>query len=143
MTIHTSSYVYRNLVSLQTSMQDVSKFLIELSSARILFFSKTKIKNKLYNILHSLRAKNTQLLTSVTLELLSRAEKPNSSESVPPVTSNTLEFDAGFAHYHGICRPKNFTQAVESFKEVRICFYAWECKLMCCNSNASEPQRVF
>lgn len=122
LTIHSSSYVYRNLVSLQTSMQDVNKFLIELSGARILFFSKTKIKNKLYNILHSLRAKNTQLLTSVTLELLSRAQKPESSESTSPPVSNTLEFDAGFAHYHGICRPKNFTLAVENFKEVSISF---------------------
>ena len=100
-------------------MQDVEKFIEELSSARTLFFSKTRIKNKLYHILHSLRAKNTQLLTSITLELLSRANK---SGNVAPIIAvrptNTVEFDLGYAFFHGICRPKNYLLAVENFKEV-------------------------
>lgn len=75
------------------------------------------MKNKLINILHSIRAKNTQLLTSVTLELLSRAKKPEVSDSVA-IIETTVEFNLGFAHFHGICRPKNFTIAVEKFKEV-------------------------
>lgn len=124
LTINSSNYVYRNLVSLETTMRDVDKFLTELSSARTLFFSKTKIKHRLYNILHALRAKNTQLLTSVTLELLSRAKKPdNQSGAIIPAASSTVEFDLGFAHYYGICRPKNFTLAVEKFKEVRDLFH--------------------
>lgn len=101
-------------------MQDVLKFLTELSNVRTLFFSKTKVKNKLLNILHSIRAKNTQLLTSVTLELLSRARKPDASEDAVSIIQTTVEFNLGFAHFHGICRPKNFTIAVEKFKEVSV-----------------------
>ena len=100
-------------------MQEVDKFIEELSSARTLFFSKTKIKNKLYHILHSLRAKNTQLLTSITLELLSRTNKTG---NVPQIAasrpSNTVEFDLGYAFFHGICRPTNYILAVENFREV-------------------------
>lgn len=98
-------------------MQEVLKFLTYLSNVRTtsLYFYRTNLKNKLLNILHSIRAKNTQLLTSVTLELLSRAKKP---EAVA-VIQTSVEFNLGFVHFHGICRPKNFTIAVEKFKEVR------------------------
>jgi hypothetical protein len=100
-------------------MKDVDTFLEELAAARTLFFSKSKINTKLHNILHSLRAKNTQLLTSVTLELLSRQPKP---EAVVIKPNNTVEFNIGFACFHGICRPKNLALAVEMFKEVMLCF---------------------
>lgn len=102
-------------------MKDVDKFVDELASARMLFFSKTKMKNKLLNILHSLRAKNTQLMTSVTLELLSRAKKTGETVHVtlaPTRPANTVEFDLGYAYFHGICRPRNFILAVEHFREV-------------------------
>jgi hypothetical protein len=95
-------------------MQDVLKYLTELGNCRTLVFSKTSAKNKVMNILHSIRAKNTQLLTSVTLELLSRAKKPEAVE----IVKTSVEFNLGFAHFHGICRPKNYTLAVEKFKEV-------------------------
>eukprot|EP00596_Hydrurales_sp_CCMP1899_P003460 CAMPEP_0119049084 /NCGR_PEP_ID=MMETSP1177-20130426/62692_1 /TAXON_ID=2985 /ORGANISM="Ochromonas sp, Strain CCMP1899" /LENGTH=873 /DNA_ID=CAMNT_0007025861 /DNA_START=409 /DNA_END=3030 /DNA_ORIENTATION=+ len=96
-------------------MKAVETFLEGLAAARTLFFSKSKINTKLHNILHSLRAKNTQLLTSVTLELLSRQPKPETTVIIKP--NNTAEFNIGFACFHGICRPKNLALAVEMFKE--------------------------
>lgn len=120
----TSDYVHRNLLSLATTMKDVEKFVEELTSARILFFSKTKMKNRLLHNLYSLRAKNTQLMTSITLEILSRVKKTGEIVHAPlplPIRpSNTVEFDLGYAFYHGICRPRNFILAVEHFKEVSI-----------------------
>lgn len=118
LTISTSEYVYRNLKSLETTMNEVNKFLEVLTQSRTLMFSKKKLKIKLQNLLHALRAKNTQLLTSVTLELLSRSPKGIITDNAKFI--NTVEFDMGFAYFYGIGRPKNLTLAVENFNEV-IC----------------------
>jgi hypothetical protein len=119
MTICTSKCVYENFLNLGITMQVVEKFLTDLSNVKTLFFTKSKIKKRLQKIVQALRAKNMHLLTSVTLELLSQDNKlDHSNDNIIVPEFNTVEYNVGFAHYHGICRPKNYTIAVEMFKEV-------------------------
>ena len=73
-----SATVRGNLQSLTATLNDLETFLTKLAAKKVLFFSSTKYRAKIANFLHLLRSKSTQLLTSITLELLTSQQQPQS-----------------------------------------------------------------
>ena len=68
-TVKTSVTVQYNLKSLHTSLQDVKSFF-DGNPRQSFFGSKSKLQRRVQDFYHTLRAKCTQLMTSVSLELL-------------------------------------------------------------------------
>ena len=79
-----SATVRGNLESLLKTLQDLEKFLNKLDAKMVLMFSATKYRAKIANFLHLLRSKSTQLLTSITLELLTSQKQPQSPPARQP-----------------------------------------------------------
>jgi TPR repeat protein len=112
-TLSTSEFVQKNLENLLTTLIDVEKFFDDLTKITVMMFVKSSVERKLQDHLHILRGKMTQLMTSVSLELLSRpAAKPADTPKAP----NSIECNIGFAYFYGIGRPRNLTTAYEKFR---------------------------
>ena len=83
-TIAASKGVSANLSSMVTSLHDVKKFLDKLGAKTFVFHQTSKLRAKISHFVHLLRSKSTQLLTSITLELLSQGQQPNTVELPTP-----------------------------------------------------------
>jgi hypothetical protein len=113
-TIRTSKTVYHNLQSLYNSMLEVKLYFEELTKSKVLFISKNRHKRKVQLLYQTLRNKCTQLMTSVSLELLTLKTTP--VEKPPPPTTSSELYNIGISFYYGIGgRPKNCTMAFEKF----------------------------
>lgn len=128
-TLETSHNVRSNMESLISSLHDLDLFLVDLAKKRTLFFIMSSLGRKVQNFHHIIRSKTTQLLTSVTLELLTRPPPDNTQ---PILTEKTVEPDdmeaevermkstavssalhLGRSYLWGIQRPQNYVMAVQ------------------------------
>jgi hypothetical protein len=110
-TIKTSRTVFHNLKSLHVTMVDVKQYFEDVNNSRTLMFSKSKFKRQIQLLYQTLRSKCTQLMTSVSLVLLSG--KPVEEK---PSAPNSELYTLGLNYYFGLAgRPKNYTRSFEKF----------------------------
>lgn len=81
LTAQSSTGVMACLTSIESTLVATQDFFDEVSNTTVLFFSKTRLKRKMKSLQQSLQSTSTQLMTSITLELLmiqsaNKAEKP-------------------------------------------------------------------
>jgi TPR repeat protein len=108
----TSKSVVENLRLLKAAMKDIEGFYAALKSAWM-FLSKSKLTLRMQNHYQTLRGRCTQLLTAVSLELLSGRNAPAAEET--PVLGSEL-YHTGLYYFHGLHgKPKNYIFAFEKF----------------------------
>jgi TPR repeat protein len=115
---NSSQQVKKNLETLFQAMDECLDYFEELNNTTVMFITKPKLKRKAVAITQSLRSKVTQLLTSVTLELLLTQGSP---ETPAPVKKKAALSDDPLTDaqeyclsYYGLAgRPVNYTRAVE------------------------------
>jgi TPR repeat protein len=110
-TMKTSKSVMENLLLLKDAMKDIQDFytVVKLSW---MVLTKSKLKLRMQNHYQTLRSRCTQLLTAVSLELLT--DKPVFTEETP-VASSEL-YRQGLNYFYGLCgKPKNYIWAFEKF----------------------------
>jgi len=107
----TSHSVIDNLFLLKTSMIEIDEFYNAVTAAWM-FTSKSRLKLRMQNHYQTLRARCTQLLTAVSLELLT--SKPVEIEQTPVIASEL--YHNGIYYFYGLHnRPKNYIYAFEKF----------------------------
>ena len=112
MAVSASAAVMRDLTTLQSTMMEVKDFF-ELVNHASMFSSKHKMKLRMQNIYQSLRSRCTQLMTAVSLELLTK--KPD--DDAKPKLGAEL-YLLGLNYYFGLAgKPRNFALAFEKFLE--------------------------
>ena len=84
-TISTSKGVIANLSSLVSTFHDVKAFLDKLGAKTFVFHQTSKLRAKISFFVHLLRSCCTQLLTSITLELLSQGQQSNTTQIITTV----------------------------------------------------------
>lgn len=139
LTIKTSRPVYDKLKNLSDSINDTSIFFEKVKNTKVMFISKGKLKREMIRLHQALKAKCTDLMSAVSLVLLSNqslqaapAPVPSISKSVtvaaapttvieyrdrppdPKLKINEM-YDEGCRWYYGINRPKNFILAHDEF----------------------------
>ena len=90
-TITTSKGVSLAMSSLDTTFHDVETFLHKLGAKTFVFHQTSKLRAKISHFVHLLRSKSTQLLTSITLELLSQGQQPHTVELPTPLPKDEQE----------------------------------------------------
>jgi TPR repeat protein len=111
-TMKTSKSVVENLRLLKAAMKDIEGFYAALKNAWM-FLSKSKLTLRMQNHYQTLRGRCTQLLTAVSLELLSGRSAPAAEET--PVLGSEL-YHTGLYYFHGLHgKPKNYIFAFEKF----------------------------
>lgn len=108
-TMKSSALVVELLDTLRISLEEIH-FYFEIVDKAGIFTSKAKLKRAMEKHYQTLTARCTQLLATVSLELLT--DKP---EPVSPQVSSEL-FNMGLNFFYGINgKPKNYTYAFEKF----------------------------
>lgn len=107
MTVKTSVTVQYNLKSLHTSLQELQHFF-DGNPRQSFFVSKSKMHRRVQDFYQTLRAKCTQLMTSVSLELLTSGSRaapivapPSPSAHARRVNMLLREGEASLWGYHG------------------------------------------
>eukprot|EP01038_Epipyxis_sp_PR26KG_P005941 gene5941-8189_t len=109
-----SRAVHDNLLSLKSTLNEVNDYFHELNKTKSMFLAKGHLKRRMQLLYQTLRSKCTQLMTSISLELLTG--KQSTAPSTLPKASNLDIFYTGIAYYYGICgKPKNYAWAFEKF----------------------------
>jgi TPR repeat protein len=113
-----SAQVKKNLETLFAAMEECLEYFDELNNTTVMFITKPKLKRKALAITQSLRSKTTQLLTSVTLELLLSQGNPDKPAPIPPKLplsddplTDAQEYVLTFYGLAG--RPINYARTVE------------------------------
>jgi TPR repeat protein len=102
--------IIENVYKLKLSMNEIEDFYSDVG-ASWMFLSKSRLKIRMQNHYQSLRARLTQLMTAVSLELLS-GQKPPPEE---PISTSEL-YRTGLYYFYGIHnKPKNYVFAFEHF----------------------------
>lgn len=126
LTINTSNTVYDKLQSLSDSINDVSTFFEEVKGTKFMFFAKGKLKRHMVLHYQQLKSKCTDLMSAVSLELLTNkdlildtpepAPKPVEPAPSPTPAVNVEEkYMEGCRRFYGIDCPKNFNIAFDLF----------------------------
>ncbi len=104
--------IQRDIQFLRVALVEIQEFFEAVNKASI-FNSKHKMRLRMQNLYQSLRARCTQLMTAVSLELLTA--KPI-EEKVPKISAEIYKL--GLYSFFGVAgRSKNFTLAFEKFTE--------------------------
>jgi hypothetical protein len=117
-TVHSSDMVYTHLKGLRTTIENIHQFFEDLQQTRVLFFAKGRLRKQMILHYNSLRHNCTQLMASVSLELLSKApEVAASPEPLPDLTNKELEKELleGHKYFYGIHRFKNYIRAFKHY----------------------------
>ena len=122
-----SKIVHSNLRILHDALNDIHKFLLSSKSTSLTLFKGSLTKSVILLQTH-LRSKQTQLMTSVSLEILAKQHRQNAAENRLPIHEVEKEikedltlkpevnFNNAVKHYHGIGQEKNYNLAFTQFK---------------------------
>eukprot|EP00981_Chlorochromonas_danica_P009472 scaffold2708_cov158-Ochromonas_danica.AAC.20 len=111
LSVSASPAVQRDLLALQKSLEEVKDFFSVVSRASM-FASRQKLKLRMQNVYQSLRARCTQLMTAVSLELLTK--KPQEEVIVLQASHEAYQRGLAFAFaLHG--KPQSLSLAFENF----------------------------
>lgn len=106
-----SKSVQRSFKALLSSLQEIKEFFDAVNSAWM-FTSKNRMRLKMQNHYQTLRARCTQLMTAVSLELLTSPPEP------PPQRTISELYLAGIHYFYAVGgKAKNYTLAFEKFNE--------------------------
>jgi hypothetical protein len=120
-TVHTSDMVYTHLKNLRVTIEKIHEFFNDLQQTRVLFFAKGRLRKQMILLYNTLRHSCTQLMASVSLELLTKAaqpeEEPEEDILETSITEEELNREAleGYKFFYGIHRFKNFIRAFKHF----------------------------
>jgi len=108
-----SPSVYYALKTLHTTLGELKVYLNELEKKSFIF-SRSKVKAKIQKYYHTIRAKCTQLETSMTLILVNKQGAGGSS--TPVIATPSELYNIGVCYFHGLRgMPKNYVTAMEKF----------------------------
>lgn len=112
LTIRTSKTVWNNLSHLLLSLQELNEYIAALNKKSLFLLSKNRIRKRILLFQQDLRARTTQLMTSISLELLSG----NSNNDVVELVSTSELYNDAITYYYGLAgRPKNYVVAFGKF----------------------------
>jgi hypothetical protein len=117
-TVHSSDMVYTHLKGLRATIEKIYQFFEDLQQTRVLFFAKGRLRKQMILHYNSLRHNCTQLMASVSLELLSKEpDHPPPSEPLPDLTNQELEREVleGHKFFYGIHKFKNYLRAFKHY----------------------------
>lgn len=132
LTVKSSRQVYDKLKSLYDSVSDVAAFFEKVKNTKVMFLAKGKLKREMIRHYQALKAKCTDMMSAVSLELLTNQslhppppapiiiERAAPAPAAPVVIEKPVEpleerYLKGCKWYYGIERPKNFNRAYEHF----------------------------
>jgi hypothetical protein len=119
-TVHSSDMVYTHLKNLRQTIEKIHEFFNDLQQTRVLFFVKSRLRKQMILLYNTLRHSCTQLMASVSLELLTKGNKEEEEEILPveiPLDEKELNREAleGYKFFYGINRFKNYIRAFKHF----------------------------
>lgn len=110
-----ASTVEKNIKSLALCIEDCLSYFDELNNTTVMFLTKPKLKRKAETLTQSLRSKMTQLLTSVTLELLLQSSGDGKPTPQPKILSDEKDWPDYYTYFYGLLgHPINYSIVVES-----------------------------
>lgn len=126
LTINTSTTVYDKLQILSDAVNDISNFFEEVKGTKFMFFAKGKLRRHMVLNYQQLKSKCTDLMSAVSLELLTNKDlildtpEPAVVNSVAPAPVDPYvrleeKYMDGCRSFYGIDCPKNFNIAADLF----------------------------
>ena len=110
-----ASTVEKNIKSLALCIEDCLSYFDELNNTTVMFLTKARLKRKAEMLTQSLRSKMTQLLTSVTLELLLQSSGDGKPTPQPKILSDEKDWPDYYTYFYGLLgHPVNYSIVVES-----------------------------
>jgi TPR repeat protein len=126
-TIRVSTTIYNKLQSLLDAVNEVSVFFEEIKGTKFMFFAKGKLKRHMVIHYQTLKAKCTDLMSAVSLELLTNKDiildtpepvavsPPKPAKVEDPYVRLEEQYMDGCRSFYGIDCPKNFNIAFDCF----------------------------
>lgn len=126
LTIRVSNTIYDKLQSLLDAINAISEFFEEVKGTKFMFFAKGKLKRHMVIHYQTLKAKCTDLMSAVSLELLTNkdiilttpepvVQTPSPAPVVDPSQILEEKYMDGCRSFYGIDCPKNFNIAYDLF----------------------------
>lgn len=121
-TLQSSTMVFTHLKSLCENVQKIHEFFGVLKTTKMFIFRKTKLRKEMTLLYNNIRHSCTQLMASVSLELLGYSGSPDTKNSPivddignTPESVNS-ELRRGHKYFYGINRSPNYSLAFQSYK---------------------------
>jgi hypothetical protein len=119
-TLQSSTMVFTHLKSLCENVQKIHEFFGVLKATKLFIFRKTRLRKEMTLLYNNLRHSCTQLMASVSLELLGNAESRSVPQNEDPLDSRAgsvnSELRKGHKYFYGINKSPNYTLAFQSYK---------------------------
>jgi hypothetical protein len=120
-TVQTSDMVFMHLKGLRQSIQNIYEFYVEVANTNFMIFAKGRLRKRMVVLYNSIRHSCTQLMASVSLELLTKKEVKIAAAPPPPpppeVTFSDLDQELleGHQFFYAINRSRNYTRAFKHY----------------------------